>query len=354
VRPQIWSALGLALLVPLLDNRRPTAARIALSAVLFTTWANLHGGWLTGGAALALHIAIRTLRAPRDAPRWWLLGACSLAATLINPYGIDLWHFLVATVRTTRPDIDEWQPFGLHEPAIMWLAVLAPALALIALHAQRIWRPPVETTSVVLLLLMAGLKVSRVAPLVCPAAVALLGPAIRRAWGDRLRLRAPDRGAAAVMLAPAVLSLLTVPRPVVRVLECLPIHDDWAPDLAAAPGLQGARGTLWTAFVWGEYALWHYGPALKVSIDGRRETVYAEDYVALHRRAEEGDPAAVAHMIRLAPDYVWLPRGNGRIRETLEQAGYRTLFQSDQSFVAGRRNAPPLAPISRPAPACFP
>jgi len=354
VRPQIWSALGLALLVPLLDERPPTRRRIALAGLLFFIWANLHGGWLTGGAALALHAAIRSVRAPRDASRWLLLGGCALAATLANPYGFGLWQFLGATVRTTRPDIAEWHPVSVHEPAIMWLAVLAPVLTLVALLARRSARPPLETTAVVVLLVLAGLKVSRVAPLVCPVTLALLGPSIRVAWGDRLRLRAPDRAAATVMLAPAVLSILAVPRPIARVLECLPMHDDWAPDLSAAPGLQGARGRLWTAFGWGEYAIWHYGPALKVSIDGRRETVYAEDYVALHHRAEEADAAAVAHMIDLAPDYVWLPRGDHRIQRTLERSGYQTQFQSADSFIAVRRGAASLAPITAPARACFP
>jgi hypothetical protein len=272
----------------------------------------------------------------------------------MNPYGLELWRFLATTVRSTRPDIDEWQPFTVHEPAIMWVAVLAPVLAVIALHARRSWRPTPEATAVVVLLVLAGLKVSRVAPLVCPAALALLGPSIRQAWGDRLRLRAPDRAAAAIMFAPAVLSPLAIARPLAHALECLPIHDVWAPDLSTAPALQGAHGTLWTAFVWGEYAIWHYGPALKVSIDGRRETVYTEQYVALHRRAEEADPAALAEMIGLGPDYVWLPRGNGRIQQTLERAGYRTEIESDSSFVAAREGAPSLSPIAAPARACFP
>jgi hypothetical protein len=39
----------------------------------------------------------------------------------------------------------------------------------------------------------------------------------------------------------------------------------------------GVSGNLATEFSWGEYVLWHLGPAIKVSIDGRRETVYSQD-----------------------------------------------------------------------------
>jgi hypothetical protein len=354
VRPQLWSALGLMLLVLVLDDRRPAPGRVAFTAALFAAWANLHGGWVTGGAALALHIALRTLRSPDDAPRWLLLGFCGLAATLLNPYGVELWRFLAATVAAARPDISEWQPFSLREPAIMWVSVLAPGLVLVALHLRRRWRPPLEAAAVVLLLVLAGFKVSRVAPLVCAPALALLAPSISRAWGDRLRLRVPDRTVAAVMLAPAALSLLAVPRPVAAALACVPIHDSWAPDLAAAPALQGARGRVWTAFVWGEYTLWHFGPGLKVSIDGRRETVYDEAYIALHRRAEEADEEAVAHMIGLHPDYVWLPPGDGRIRARLAAAGYEVPLTTAHSFVAARAGAPPLTAVRAPAGACFP
>jgi hypothetical protein len=38
----------------------------------------------------------------------------------------------------------------------------------------------------------------------------------------------------------------------------------------------GALGNMAVAYDWGEYALWHLGPELKVSIDGRRETVYSD------------------------------------------------------------------------------
>ena len=57
-------------------------------------------------------------------------------------------------------------------------------------------------------------------------------------------------------------------------MNCLAIKDVWMPDLAAAAQLKGLSGNLWTSFDWGEYAIWHFGPVLRVSIDGRRETVY--------------------------------------------------------------------------------
>jgi hypothetical protein len=38
----------------------------------------------------------------------------------------------------------------------------------------------------------------------------------------------------------------------------------------------GAEGNLAVHFDWGEYVLWQLGPRVRVSVDGRRETIYSE------------------------------------------------------------------------------
>ena len=354
VRPQIWSLLGLALLVPILDDRRPTGKRILACAALFGFWANLHGGWITGGVALALHVVIRSLRSPGDATRWLAAGWASLAATLVNPYGIGLWVFLSTTVRSTRPDISEWAPFSLHEPPIMWVSVIAPMALLATLLRSRETRPALEACAVVMLLVGAGLRVSRVAPLVCPACLALLGPSITKAWGNLARLTAPSSAAAMILFLPSVLALSTAPDPVRRALTCLPIADDWAPDRTAAAQLRGHGGRLWTTFDWGEYAIWQFGPALRVSIDGRRETVYSDAVIAWHRNVESGDEAAIARLVRLGPEYVWLRSKLSPTRRALVTRGYRVDVDTGASFIAVRADLPVLPASASPLPACFP
>ena len=354
VRPQIWSALGLALLVPVLTLEPRTPARAAGAVMLFGIWANLHGGWITGGAALALHALIRTVRGPKHALTWLGLGFGCLLATLGNPYGSGLWRFLATTVRASRPDVTEWQPFSLHEPLIMWVSIAAPLLALALLARRRETRPPVETVAVVLLFVAAGLRVSRVAPLICPAALALLAPWIRAAWGNLGRFSAPTSGAAMVLLLPAALALAAVVSPVSQVMRCLPVKDSWIPDLTAAAQLNGLSGNLWTTFDWGEYAIWHFGPALRVSIDGRRETVFSEAVIQLNRAAEHGDRAALARMASLGTDYVWLPSTRTDARAWLEANGYRVDVDTGLSFIAARSELPRVRGGKPTLAACFP
>jgi hypothetical protein len=354
LRPQIWSLLALALLVPLLGVDAPPARRMVESALLFGLWANLHGGWITGGAVLALHIAIRTLRAPRQAPAWIALGATSLAATLVNPYGIGLWRFLASTVRASRPDITEWRAFGVQEPAIMWVSIVAPIVLLATFSARRESRPAPETVAVVALLVAAGLRVSRVAPLMCPAALALLAPHIRQAWGSRWQLTAPTAAAALVLLAPSALAPAIAWNPVHAVMTCLPTHDEWAPDTLAAASLTGATGRLWTTFNWGQFALWHFGPALKVSIDGRRETVYSDAVIDWNRAVESGSAPAIEKMAAVRPEYVWLPASRRDALHAIVEKGYRMDVESPASFVLTRADLPRLPANQAPLSTCFP
>jgi hypothetical protein len=58
--------------------------------------------------------------------------------------------------------------------------------------------------------------------------------------------------------------------------HCVPIQD--AMPIAAVTRIKeaGVAGKMVVHFDWGEYCLWHLGPAVQVSMDGRRETVYSD------------------------------------------------------------------------------
>jgi FtsH-binding integral membrane protein len=355
LRPQIWSALGLALLMTLLDGaREPGQARAGAAAMLFAVWANMHGGWISGAIVLVAHAAVRIARVPRHAFGWLLLTASALAGTLLNPYGIGLWKFLATTVRASRPDITEWQPFTLHEPLIMWVSVVAPLAIALALARRRDTRPPVEVWVVLLLLIAAGLRVSRVAPLMAPAALVLLAPSIRNAWGHAAHIRGISTAGAVVFAAPVALAILAASAPVARSLRCIPMSDSWAPDREAAAALRNVSGRVWTTFDWGEFAIWHFGPRLRVSIDGRRETIYSDDVIQWHRAFDRGDPGAFARFSAIAPEFVWLRSSNITARAWLVTHGYRIDKQTNASFVAVRVDLPALDASTQSRPVCFP
>jgi hypothetical protein len=138
---------------------------------------------------------------------------------------------------------------------------------------------------------------------------------------------------------------------------CIQLQGRGEPDVAAARALAVARpsGRLATSFNWGEYAIWHFGPRAKVSIDGRRETVYSDQQLHRQLAIALGEDAGLEELARTLPEYVWLPTApSGRTRRWLTAHEYRIDIQTPQSFVAVRSDLPRIEPAPRMTVPCFP
>jgi hypothetical protein len=241
-------------------------------------------------------------------------------------------------------------------PAVDWLpsAIAMTAVAVSTLSSER---PRLERLAVIAVLAYAALRVSRVAPLFVSSAILLMQPTLcalpfnRPLTFDPLSRNAL-RGLTAALLGAAVLSAVAV----TKAAQCIPIAGDWKADLVAAQALTRANpaGKAVTWFPWGEYALFHLGPGLRVSMDGRRETVYSDAVLADHFALYDGTPEGVAYLERLDPDYAWLPSAQTRVREWLETHGYRIDVLTNESFVAVRADRPRLQAQPVSGSACFP
>ena len=195
---------------------------------------------------------------------------------------------------------------------------------------------------------------TRVAPLICPAVAAALGPCIAKVFGRSRAPRAVSGMEATVLAIPVVVLWIAALPYIQRDFRCISISGEWAPDIEAARHLDGTSGRLWVAFDWGEYGFWRFGPALRVSVDGRREALYSDAVIQMHRGFDDGRPDARAEFARLAPDYVWLRRNAGT-EAWLAEHGYRMLVATDQSFVAAKTGiAAPTLLSSAPLTSCFP
>jgi hypothetical protein len=237
---------------------------------------------------------------------------------------------------------------------ILWVPIVGLLTMAVLLSRRTETRPSPATWASLLVLVAAALRVHRVSPLIAVAGSILLARYLLKAWGHRFRITLPNREAALVMWLPAMVAVVATAAPTARALRCISINADWQPDLEVAPALSGTNGKLWITFDWGEYAIWHFGPNLKVSVDGRRETVYSDELLRLHRNFERGDAAGQVEFLKLAPDYVWLPASRTAARDWLAANGYRIDLSSAHSFVAVRDELPRLALPPAAAHRCFP
>jgi hypothetical protein len=227
------------------------------------------------------------------------------------------------------------------------------AVAFVLLASWRWHRPRLSTVAVIAMLAFASFRVNRLVPLFIETAVLLLAPYLPRkesmdTAAPRARTLVDLCATAAAVLLAAQTSLL--PR-------CIAIAGKWTPDVAAASALKsaGAKGRLITWFDWGEYALWHLSPELKVSIDGRREALYSMRTLQEQHAIGRGDPAGLAALERMAPEYVWLPQApSRRTADWLRENRYRIDVETERSFVAVRDDLPVVTKSSTQPTGCFP
>ena len=293
VRPHLVTyGFFLVVLLLLRAMDRGDARWLYAAPPLFALWANLHPGFLAGLGVLGIWAVVefgrRWLEKERPTvssrPSLWtvisILVACVLA-TGLNPWGFDLLPFLWHTATVPRPDITEWQPllFGSGQ-GVTYL--------LFAMTAVAGWSYSRRPRSLPLLgvLVVCGLLplvVSRHVPIAVLAITVLAGEHIGDAWARWSSSRpgrssAPSRAVERVLATAATLGallfvVLAVPR-----FGCIVIDPRSAlGQPVRALGLlraSGVSGNLAIDFDWGLYAMYHVAPAIKISVDGRRETAY--------------------------------------------------------------------------------
>jgi hypothetical protein len=363
IRPQLFSvAIFCAMLYLLREIDRGRARALWYIPLCFAAWVNLHGGWIVGFAALGVWMLGDAWQ--RRSVRWTIaltaVGAAALVATLFNPYGLGLWRFLAETVRADRPDVSDWKPLLQLPPAILVIESILPLIAMAALLRERSWRRvPIRDMAVLALLSVATYRVGRVdAFLQAAIAIFLARPILRFLNGIDLNARRSFRRASVPVGAMALILAAYVVATGFSNLRVIDVDGPWIPDRAAAAFLRenspGARVLTW--FDWGEYALWQLSPAgIRVSMDGRRETVYSARVLSDHQRFYQGRADMVDYPERIGADHVWLP-SRCPIVEPLRRRGWMTVFETGQSVVLRRGPGPAAthAPTPPSGPDIFP
>jgi hypothetical protein len=358
-RPQILSLVLFAALLWTFrsveqGNKRP----LWLVPIAFALWVNVHGGWIVGLAALGLWNMLNLTRfRSATVPGWQsaLVLLASVAATLVNPYGIDIWRFMAETVRLERGMIADWQPLLATGPGKIVAWGTAATLGAAA-FVQR--RPPIPVAHTLLVIGFgaASFKVSRLDAFFSLSVVILLAPQIAAfAEGRQAALALPESGPwwswpAAVLAGGALTALLFQ-----RQFTCVRLDGPWMPEREAAAWIKEneLRGRLLAWFDWGQYAIWHFAPQLRVSLDGRRETVYSDEYLSRHA-ALYFNPDEQREFLRdLDPDHAWLSIQLPLVA-ALESNGWKRLYTGPTSVVLSRRVAEMTPPAPIQTAACFP
>jgi hypothetical protein len=226
-----------------------------------------------------------------------------------------------------------------------------------------VWRSPraleLRQWLILLALTAMSLRVSRLMGFFAVGAVFLMVPqldALAAARGRPTNGKVPTAFALACWLA-ALLAVGWATPIVSRRLQCIEMAGERTPepDVAAIVRTDGLRGRMLTYFDWGQYAIWHFYPAIRVSYDGRRETVYSQRVQDLHQQLYEGTPEGRTYLASLDADFAWLPAFLPAVK-MLEDAGWSVRFRGATSVLLTRQAStdPPATSHGAPGRRCFP
>jgi hypothetical protein len=320
LRPQLFAIVLFAATLRILAERSRHPRRLWLIPVLAIAWGNVHGSFPLVVVLVALawldEVALLRVPAPPGHPRIALprrllgstglaiIAAVSAAATLVNPFGVDAWRYIIDLARdpAITSAVSEWRPPSPLDPAglvfyvslVVVVGVLAfrfrtdrgrpsarffgPSLAVVVFGVLGVvtgrglawWA---LAAPVAMVQLQPGLRLADLRQI--PALPALRARTAREASASENR-RSPLNAAVIVILAGAALTLLPLWRPAgpagvpAAVLSHAP--QGIAHELATlVDGGRLPRGTrVWAPQTWGSFIEWA-APDVRIGIDSRIE-----------------------------------------------------------------------------------
>jgi hypothetical protein len=301
--------------------------------VTMIVWANLHGGFVVGLAWLLVVAVIERIH--QGAWKKWAVrfGLCSLA-TLINPFGVQLWIATGRALVTTRRGFNEWGPVSWISELGSYpgykLLLLSVLVALAIQIYRKGWRQ-IDRLGVILIgvFMILAMISARHTSLFAIVAGALVPGIFPLKWPYDLRRRPLRRlVAVGVNFGIVIVPFFTA----LRVLPGAGLSLEY-PHVAYPVGAvnflerQGIRGKLLVPFNYGSYALWELRGKMRVSMDGRYDLVYRPE---TYRRVDDFFAARKGWYDLLttpAPDAVLVPRSADVYYKIRMEPGWKEAYR---------------------------
>jgi hypothetical protein len=202
----------------------------------------------------------------------------SIMAKLISPYGLELLTFLLRTATVQPIEVNDWQPL---KPVsifdLFYLLVLILSFYWLARSSQP--RRPILLWLFGTTTLLPRASIRHL-PFLYTAELVFISEHAGSVWNgvkpQKKRMHSPSIWVAGLPITNASASLIRLVS--ARDFLRIPVSVNGYPiTTVTLLKKSGVSGNLATEFSWGEYIIWHTSPQIKVSIDGRRETIYPTD-----------------------------------------------------------------------------
>lgn len=341
LRPQTFTYLLFVVTLSVLETARGSQrpALIYWLVPLMPLWANLHGGFVAGICMILLHGSDRRMRwhAPTAA-------ALCFAATAVNPYGVSYWGYVWRAITRSRPEIAEWQSLWqtpASEPLLILLLIIS------SLWVGMNWRryPPSQLLCLAVSAVMAVQHV-RHAPFF---AITALFYVPGTEWQSLGRLRLSRWAVWTISAVFLLVSLRSVVGAVFSYVDLRTGRFLWTQELNEMDFCHGAvtfiganhiTGNMVVTFEYGEYCIWKLYPQIRVSIDGRYETVYTERTIADYWRFARGQTGWETHLA--GASYALLDPATPSAVMMRRLNGWRRIYEDGDAVLFQRLDPSPL------------
>jgi len=264
-------------------ERRGLAALAWLYPLTMIVWANLHGGFVIGLLWLALLTALEfVLRG--DWKKWAVRFALCAAATLVNPYGWNLWYATGRALLTTRLGFPEWAPVPWTTDPLSYLGykilLIGTILTVPYVIYRRGWRNVDQRGVILVAISLVLFHSARNTSLFAVVAGSILPGYLHERMSFSTMQRPLRRltylcFSAGLALFPLFAAIMTLPQGAGLALD----YPGNSCPVGAVVFLQARRvqGNLLVPFNYGSYALWELRGQMRVSMDGRYDLVYSPE-----------------------------------------------------------------------------
>jgi len=320
---------------------------IILLGLLFALWANLHGAFVLGLFIYFIYLLEEKMK--KGGQRWtWrdVIIVLPLLATLINPYGIKLWSYIIGELLNpiSNQYITEWQRFNFSLREIPFFLVFLTTW--VAFFTSGREKNKSETIMLVVASIM-GFSAVRHTPLfvilALPAvALHIEGAMIKIGNTDRESKNISSIGIIGVSILLFLGSFFFLYLGVKDGWHLQTKKDPLPINLVSYLRDNKSVGNLWLPLHWGGYALYHLYPSIKVSIDGRWAMTYAHEVMQDNMDFSYNGTSGKWKQIlsKYSADYILVEPSNPALPEIIKDADWKLLGKNNHSllFQKGKNN----------------
>ena len=260
----------------------------------------------------------------------------AVSALLLNPFGPLLPKFLLDTATVARPEIADWWAMKVVSPMGATYLVLL-AVTVLGLIFSRRRHSPALIVVYGCAAVMPFMAVRHL-PLFVITALAVAGEHVYDAWRRWSPLEGrPMSSESPRWMPPTLAGLSGLIALILFIISWNVTSGIWIPAgdyptrAIALIRESVPEGNLAMHFNWGQYAIWHLGPNVKVSLDGRRETVYSDDVYAENLRFMTGKGDWDALLDERPTDLALVRMGDAPYNLMLLKAGWVKVYEDQLS-----------------------